>query len=142
MTTLEPCDVYLARTSPLRSSGESSLRRLRWTSLLRFCLLVYCSANITNYEVLYYYSSYESMTDGLALSQHLWYTLGGSDINTSHGWKFCTSYPIHNHVVSHILPCSHSLLHCCSCDEPQQLSVSTIMLPMPPKRQRWPSLTS
>ena len=44
---------------------------------------------------------------------------------------FCTSYPIHDHVVTCILPFSHPLLHCCSRDG--QLSETTILLQMPPK---------
>ena len=47
------------------------------------------------------------------------------------GWGFCTSYPIHDHVVTCILPFFHPLLHCCSRDE--QLSKTTILLQCPRK---------
>ena len=122
--TLVPCGVSLARTSPLRHSGESSFG----PSPIYAGHICLASTKFSPIQPMTYY---QSMTDGLAPSQHLAVPFILDHINMGPGWGFCTSYPIHDHVVPCILPGSHSLLHRCSGDE--QLSESTILLPMPPK---------
>ena len=134
--TLMPCGLSLARTSPLRRSGESSFSHLPYIRLASVNLFTGRQV-ITNHEVPsnFVHDYYGSMTDGLALlvSHHIFCGTSWMDqINMGPWLGFCTSCPIHDHhVVPCVIPCSHSLLHCCSSDE--QLSGFTILLPMSPK---------
>ena len=82
--TLMPCGLSLARTSPLRRSGESSFSHLPYIRLASVNLFTGRQV-ITNHEVPsnFVHDYYGSMTDGLALlvSHHIFlrYILDGSD---------------------------------------------------------------